>query len=135
MDFAQNWMVLYHEEVQSAFYAKDAVTVHPAVIHLRNEDGNVYTDSLCVVSDDKTHDAGAILAILDVTTSYLKKKHPEVQVVHYVSRLPQQPVQKHFDVLGHLPPQGTLWTRLYMVVLQGRTRERPLRWGGGSSQT
>ena len=62
--------------------------VHPAVIHLRNEDGNVYTDSLCVVSDDKTHDAGAILAILDVTTSYLKKKHPEVQVVHYVSDSP-----------------------------------------------
>ena len=30
MDFAQNWMVSYHEEVQSAFYAKDAVTSPPS---------------------------------------------------------------------------------------------------------
>ena len=93
MDFAQNWMVSYHEEVQSAFFAKDAITVHPVVIHLRDKDGKIYTDSLCVASDDKTHDAGAILAILDVITSHIKNKHPEVSVVHYCSDSPSSQYQ------------------------------------------
>lgn len=108
MDFAQNWNVGYSEEVQSAFYAKEAITVHPAVIHLRGEDGPV-TDCVCIVSDDRQHDAGAILAIMELLTTYVKARYGLIKTVHYCSDSPSSQyrnislfsvIAKHQELFG-----------------------------------
>ena len=108
MDFAQNWNVGYSGEVQSAFYAKEAITVHPVVIHLRSDDGTV-CDCLCIVSDDRQHDSGAILAIMEILTTYLKDNYPLIKTMHYCSDSPSSQdrnislfsvIAKHQELFG-----------------------------------
>ena len=51
MDFAENWMVSYPEEPQSVYYAKEPVTLHPAVIHYK--DGRRDKAPLCGPRDGR----------------------------------------------------------------------------------
>ena len=87
MDFAQNWLVGFGQEVQSAFYAKDPVTVHPAVMHFRRG-GKLYVVSLCLVSDDRRHDAGAIMAIVEQIVKFIKENYPKIKMIHFWSDSP-----------------------------------------------
>ena len=87
VDFAQNWLIGYGEEVQSAFFAKDPVTVHPVVLHIRVGDEIVIV-SLIVATDDRRHDAGAILAILDQVLRWVQEHFPHVKVIHWWSDSP-----------------------------------------------
>ena len=87
VDFAQNWLVGFGQEVQSAYYAKDPVTVHPAVLHIRIG-GKLYAISLCLVSDDRRHDAGAVMAIIDEMVKWIKKHYPKVRMIHFWSDSP-----------------------------------------------
>lgn len=86
MDFAQNWLIGFGEggEIQSVFFGKDGITVHPAVIHRRlNGEGLPIPKSLCFVSDDRKHDAGAIFEIVKRTAEYIKENFPEIKVIHF----------------------------------------------------
>ena len=82
MDFAQNWLVGFGEEVQSAFYAKDPITVHPVVLHV-NIGGVVKVFSLCLVTDDRRHDAGAVMAMVDAVVKWVKENLPGVEMIHF----------------------------------------------------
>lgn len=87
LDFAQNWLVGFGQEVQSAYYAKDPITVHPGVLHVRI--GNrLLAISLCVVSDDRRHDAGAVLAIVEALILWIKQHYPKLKVLHFWSDSP-----------------------------------------------
>ena len=108
MDFAENWNVNFSEEVQSAYYAKDAITVHPAVVHVAGDDGP-RAHSYCIVSDDRQHDAPAIMAILAMLTEQIKKDFPAVKTIHYCSDSPSSQYRnismfsiicKHLELFG-----------------------------------
>lgn len=92
LDFAQNWLVGYGQEVQSAYYAKDPVTVHPAVLHVRvtGPDGQVFSKvfSLCLVTDDRRHDAGAVLAFVEQIVAWIKENLPDIEMIHFWSDSP-----------------------------------------------
>ena len=87
MDFAQNWLVGFGQEVQSAFYAKDPITVHPVVMHIR-VGGVQYAISMCMVTDDRRHDAGAVLAMVDALVKWLKEHYPKIRLIHFWSDSP-----------------------------------------------
>ena len=90
MDFAENWMVSYPEEPQSVYYSKEPVTLHPAVIHYRDVvTGDTKHRSLALVTDDRRHDTGAILAFLRVIARFIRENLPgTVRMLHYVSDSP-----------------------------------------------
>lgn len=86
MDFAQNWLVGFGEggEIQSVFFNKDGITVHPVVIHFRVKgQGIPVCQSLCFVSDDRKHDAGAISEIMRLICQYIKNRWPNMKTIHY----------------------------------------------------
>ena len=41
IDFAENYVCNYKDEVAAAYFSKVQVTIHPAVFHYRNEDGTL----------------------------------------------------------------------------------------------
>lgn len=92
LDFAQNWLVGYGQEVQSAYYAKDPVTVHPAVLHVRLSDGHggfiTKVFSLCLVTDDRRHDAGAVVAFVEAIVKWIKANLPHIEMIHFWSDSP-----------------------------------------------
>ena len=108
MDFAQNWLVGFGEggEIQSVFFNKDGITVHPVVIHLKRN-GLVVKKSLCYVTDDRKHDAGAIFEILRLICKYIRRHFKGITMVHYWTDSPSSQyrnisiyslVCRHFDL-------------------------------------
>ena len=59
VDFAENFTCKQFAEAQSAYYARNSVTVHPMVI-LFSESSAVKRDSVIVISDDLKHDSSAV---------------------------------------------------------------------------
>ena len=110
MDFAENWMVSYPEEPQSVYYAKEPVTLHPAVIHYRDAEGDIQHSSVALVTDDRKHDSGAILAFLQVLCKFIRDTLPDtIRVIHYCSDSPSSQYRnksifsilcKHQQLLG-----------------------------------
>ena len=62
VDFAENYACNYAEEVQSAYYSKQQVTIHPAVMHFGNatEESPQSHKSFAIISDETAHTSGTV---------------------------------------------------------------------------
>ncbi len=63
MDFAEDYRCRSQQEVQSAYWSPEQVTIHPIVFYHKGN-GNLLHKSMAVILDESKHDAGAIFAIL-----------------------------------------------------------------------
>ena len=96
IDFAENYVCNYLEEVQSAYYSKQQVTVHPAVMHYKEPGNSTSEDilplthkSFVLVSDETTHTAGTVYAFLKELVPKVQEVVPEpIQSIHYISDSP-----------------------------------------------
>ena len=60
LDFAENYKTTFQNEVQSAHWCYEQVTIHPfACYYICSEDGKLVSDSIVVISEDVKHDAEA----------------------------------------------------------------------------
>ena len=66
MDFAENYTCGFAEEIQAAYFDKNAVTLHPVVIHTKDKEDEVKVKhtSLVVVSDELSHTSSTVFAIM-----------------------------------------------------------------------
>ncbi|XP_054775254.2 uncharacterized protein LOC129283486 [Lytechinus pictus] len=83
MDFAENYVCVPLEEVQSAYWCQDGVTLHPIVVYFRNDGNELVHQSFAAVSDDRNHNTSTILAILTKLMPKLKELIPHLHKVHY----------------------------------------------------
>lgn len=60
MDFAENYTCQTSEEVQSGYYDKPAVTLHPTVVYYKYVDGNLVNKSFVMLSDKLQHTSSTI---------------------------------------------------------------------------
>ena len=74
MDFAENYSCVAQQEVQSAHWSHNQVTIHPTVAYYRcQEEGceDIVMEHLIFVSDDKTHDAAAVHKFVMLANEHL----------------------------------------------------------------
>ncbi|KAI8498685.1 hypothetical protein Bbelb_238870 [Branchiostoma belcheri] len=83
MDFAENYKIKNNEEIQSAYWNCDMVTLHPIVVYFKNENGELQHESTCIVSDEMGHNSATVFAILKRVVPEVKEKHPDVKFLHY----------------------------------------------------
>lgn len=84
MDFSENYCCKTMEEVQSAYWNQQAVTLHPIVIYTRPaEDVPVQHKSFVVVSDDLNHNATAVITYVKALLKEIKAVDPDVECLHY----------------------------------------------------
>ncbi|XP_066298277.1 uncharacterized protein [Branchiostoma lanceolatum] len=83
MDFAENYKVKSNDEIQSAYWNCDMVTLHPTIIYYKSENGELQHESICVVSDELGHNAATVFAILKRVVPEVKQKHPAISYIHY----------------------------------------------------
>lgn len=89
VDFAENYACSVKEEIQSAYYSKDQVTVHQVVIHFPEKEADPLTVKYLVyVSDVIDHDAAMVLAILKQINSDILKLVPKANFIHYLNDSP-----------------------------------------------
>lgn len=103
IDFAENYVCHFGEEVQSAYYSKEQVTVHPAVVHFKktveqsdDQPGSVSPKvteeiqhkSFVIISDETSHTSGTVYAFMRSLVPKIKEIVPNVDTIHYISDSP-----------------------------------------------
>lgn len=88
MDFAQNWTIKFASEIQSAFFGKPSLSIHPVVAHKRKEDGTLTCRSYVQVSDVSSHNARVVFANMRGLIPRLIEDLSPVTHVHYITDSP-----------------------------------------------
>lgn len=88
MDFSENYKCSQAEEVQSAYFNQGMVTLHPVVAYYRTGEESLCHQSYVFVSDETTHNAATVLAIMQKLVPKLQELVPNLKVVHYVTDSP-----------------------------------------------
>ena len=73
-DFAENYLCKYQDEVQSAHWGYNQVTIHPNVLYYPCYCGDLITKYLVFLSDDLQHDAHMVRDITGTIKDYLTRK-------------------------------------------------------------
>lgn len=109
MDFAENYSCGHADEIQTAYFDKCSVTLHPVVIYTKDKENMVGHTSYIYVSDTPAHNSGTVYAFLKRITDTLKQTRPEIECIHYVTDSPTSQYQNksmiyivanHHDLLG-----------------------------------
>ena len=85
MDFAENWNTDQLNQVQSAYFDRDSVTIHPCVVHIP---GQELATSYAFITPDKSHNANMVDAVVKALISDLKVKLPRLRQVHLITDSP-----------------------------------------------
>ncbi|KAE8740407.1 hypothetical protein FOCC_FOCC014086 [Frankliniella occidentalis] len=84
LDFAQNYLCLIQDAIQSYYWKNDQVTLHPFVAYYI-EDGELKKLPLTFVSDYMKHDVQAVYAAQCKLIPFLKARVPNFKIVKYFS--------------------------------------------------
>lgn len=87
MDFAQNYTCGHTEEIQSAYFAKEQVTLHPMVLHYK-EGNELRHKSFVAVSDERAHNSFAVFAFIKTIIPRIKEMLPNLCKIHYLTDSP-----------------------------------------------
>jgi len=88
MDFAENYSCVSLKEIQSAYWNATAISLHTMVVYSNSNGNSTRVQSHVAVSDVMSHNASSVYTILKKLVSLLKKEHPNLQAIHYLSDSP-----------------------------------------------
>lgn len=84
MDFAENYSCVIQDSIQSHYFSKPQVTIHPFVIYY-NDGSCIKTLNYIVISDIKKHNTISVYAFQIKLLSKLKALFPELEKIIYLS--------------------------------------------------
>ena len=73
MDYAENYACSSQDEIQSAHWVQQAVTIHPMMAFINNSDkaGTItHNESLVFITDDLKHDADGVAHFVSLAYPY-----------------------------------------------------------------
>ena len=85
LDFAENYQYVIQHEVQSYHWSKEYCSLHPVSIYLKDADGELMCESLCVISDDLKHDTVFVKEVMQIAVQHCKLNHPNIKKFEYFS--------------------------------------------------
>ena len=103
IDFAENYVCSFSQEITSAYYSKVQVTIHPAVFHFKAPDGTLQHKSVVVVSDETSHKAQTVYAFMKALMGWVKGNLPQIETLHYLSDSPTSQYRNStiFGLMAH----------------------------------
>lgn len=81
IDFSENYICKYHQEVQAKHFIKDQITLHTGVLYIKDQSPK----SFCSISPDNQHNPESIWAHLDPVLNYIKTTHTNISIIHFFS--------------------------------------------------
>lgn len=82
-DISENFSFVIQDCVQGYYWMNQQATVLPFLAYLKNEEGELCSASMCVISDHLTHDSGAVNAYLKPILNHIKSVYPFIKNVKY----------------------------------------------------
>ena len=86
MDFAENYTTGYQEEVQSAYYDRAQITLHPVVVHY--VDKNLQHKTFMCITDERNDSASAVVAFMKEVAQKIRILVPGLTQIHYLTDSP-----------------------------------------------
>ena len=108
-DFAENYSCSHADEVQSAYFDKGSVTLHPVVSYYKDADHNLQHTSRVYISDTPSHTSGTVYALMKLMPDQMKTDHPGLECIHYVTDSPTSQYRNQY----------TMYITAYHVILFG----------------
>lgn len=122
MNFAENFGIKEREEIQSAYWNMESVTLHPVVLYY-HDDGEVSHSSFVVVSEVLNHNTSMVKAIIEKVMIWVKRIKPDTKFVHYWTDSPVSQYRNKmiFDVVvQHLNLFGIQASWQYFEASHGK---------------
>ena len=87
-DYAENWKCGYQDEISAVFYDQNLITLHPMVVHYRDEEGSLQHISFVGVTEEGKHCAPTTFTFINkfITDSALIFK--SLEVLYYIMDSP-----------------------------------------------
>lgn len=82
LDFAQNYETVVQNAVQSEFWSKQQITVHPAVVYFKKDD-KIECESYAIISEDLNHNTNAVHLFIEKLLNDLKANHSIQKVIYF----------------------------------------------------
>lgn len=105
LDYAENWNAKYLFEITSAYYDKNQLSIHPMVLHMKDQDGKISVKSYVGVTEVKSHSAPTTFTFLKALMTQLKFDCPHLQLLHIISDSPSSQYRNRSicDLVSHFP--------------------------------
>ncbi|XP_052251283.1 uncharacterized protein LOC127858304 [Dreissena polymorpha] len=109
MDFAENYTCKSVEEIQTAYWNKTGVTLHPIVVYYKGDEDTLSHKSMVMVSDEQGHNSSTVLAFLDKAIPRVKTLVNGLERIHYWTDSPTSQyrnktifdaVERHEELFG-----------------------------------
>jgi hypothetical protein len=84
MDFAENYSCITQDSIQSHYFVRPQVTIHPFVVYY-NDGSSIKVLNYIVIADIKKHNTISVYAFQKKMLSKLKDKFPELEKIIYLS--------------------------------------------------
>jgi hypothetical protein len=79
MDFSENYSVVIQDAIQSSYWSKTQVTLHPFVIYYKTETG-LESKSVSIISDSLNHSVSAVHCFIEtMLLNVVKKDLPDIK--------------------------------------------------------
>ena len=122
MDFAQNYLCAQTDEVQSAYYDKPSVTLHPMMIYYKSGD-ELQHQAFVIVSDDRSHTSSSVFAFIQALMPEVKKLVPGPTCLNYITDSPTSQYRNKvmmYVVANHEELLGCKSSWLYLEAGHGK---------------
>lgn len=82
IDFSENYLCKYKSEIQNVHFgcSKRQISIHTVMAYTHQK-----TKAFATISDNTSHKVGGIWAHLEPVIKHMKKLHPEVNRIHFIS--------------------------------------------------
>ena len=105
MDFAENYSCQTMEEIQSAYWNAEMVTLHPAVIYYCNNQNEICHKSIVFVSNVLHHNSSFVSIVIENVIIAAKQMCPGMTHIHYWTDSPTSQYRNKviFDLVARHP--------------------------------
>ncbi|CAC5401334.1 unnamed protein product [Mytilus coruscus] len=110
MDFAENYSCVHADEVQSAYFDKASVTLHPVVLYYKVDgDINLHRKSFVFISDEPGHNSSTVYAFIKDLIPMILQTAPGTKTVHYITDSPTSQYRNKYIFFHLMTLHGMLF--------------------------
>lgn len=84
LDFAENYSCIIQDAIQSHYFGRPQVTIHPFVVFY-NDGSTIKVSNFIVIADIKKHNTVSVYAFQKKLINKLKEKFPDLEKIIYLS--------------------------------------------------
>ena len=121
MDFSENYKCSFQNEIQSAYFEQNLVTIHPCMCYYKktlNDEEYLYKHSVIGISNDLKHDSSLVKVFEDKAVEKVEEQQKITTVTEWTDGCAAQ--YKSRIAFAYLSKRDRIYTRNYFETSHGK---------------